>query len=155
MKRWILYAIALAAALALPTTGTELGELNPISLLYITKEDGQVCITTDLEEQGRGLTLQAAIDDLELTTSGHIFLNTVEHLVLTEDTVYLIPKLGMLLRPTVRVCLSAGELPLENLPEYLHTHVPKEMLMNNPKKAKLQNLSWKEGCYRLENRKAK
>lgn len=151
MKRWLLYVAMLMAAMVLPDSGTELGELNPISLLYITKENGQVVVTTDLAERGRGETLQSAINDLELTTSGHIFLNTVENLILTEDSVYLLPNLGKVLRPTVRVCLSDGELPIENMSEYLHTHIPKEMLKNNPKKTNLQNLTWKEGCYRLED----
>lgn len=151
MKRWILYAAALILAIALPTSGTELGELNPISLMYITTDNGQVCIMTDLEEQGKGESLQLAINDLELTTPGHIFLDTVENLILTEDAYYLIPKLAMLLRPTVRVCIGEKGLQVEGLPEYLHTHIPKEKLMDNPKKLNLQKLAWKEGAYRLED----
>lgn len=150
MKKWALMLLALLAFTALPTAGTELGELHPVSLLLIRIDDKQVEILTDTNDRGVGETLDTAMKNLEDTTPGHLFLDTVENLILTEQTRYLIPRLKKCLRPGVTVCLAAGEIEVETLPEFLKTHKPKVRLQDAGQTTVLQKLECREERYFLE-----
>lgn len=150
MKKWIFLLLALLAFTALPSPGTELGELHPVSLLMVRTQGKTIQLLTDSSDLGEGETLDAAVQNLEDTTSGHIFLDTVEHLILTEQTKFLIPQLKQLLRPSVTVCVSESELDPETIPEYLHTHTPKQKLSDADESTPLQKLTYSEERYFLE-----
>ena len=102
--------LALLAFAALPTSGTELGELHPVSLLMVQTQGKTIQLLTDTQDRGSGETLDGALKNLEDTTPGHLFLDTVEYLILTEQTQYLIPQLKRLLRPGVAFCRGENDL---------------------------------------------
>ena len=150
MKKWLMMLLVLLAFAALPTSGTELGELHPVSLLFVRIDGKNVRLCTDTLDTGEGETLDAALQNLEDTTPGYLFLDTVEHLILTEQTRYLIPQLKKLLRPGVTVCVTEFEPDLETLPEYLKTHAPNTLLRDAKETTPLQKLNDTEGRYFLE-----
>ncbi len=150
MKKWLIMVLALLIFAVLPTSGTELGELHPVSLLMIQTQGKQIQLYTDTLDQGNGETLDAALKNLKDTTPGHLFLDTVEYLILTEQTRYLIPQLKQLLRPGVVVCMGEGELDVQALPEYLKTHTPEISLRDADEKTPLQKLSNSEERFFLE-----
>ena len=84
MKKWVIMLLALLAFAALPTSGTELGELHPVSLLMVQTQGKTIQLLTDTQDRGSGETLDGALKNLEDTTPGHLFLDTVEYLILTE-----------------------------------------------------------------------
>lgn len=150
MKKWIWMLLALLALTALPSPGTELGELHPVSLLMVSAQGKNIQLRTDTMDRGEGETLDAALQNLEDTTPGHLFLDTAENLILTEQTRFLLPQLKKLLRPGVAVCITDTELDMETAPEYLHTHIPQNKLSDTDESTPLQKLTYSEERYFLE-----
>ena len=150
MKKWTVMLLALLAFTALPSSGTELGELHPVSLLVIRSQGKNIQLLTDTLDLGTGETLDAALRNLEDTTPGHLFLDTVENLILTKETQFLIPQLKQLLRPGVTVCAAKSELNPETAPEYLNSHTPRYRLSDVDESTPLQMLIYSEERYFLE-----
>ena len=90
LKHWIWAVLALLALAVLPSPGTELGQLHPVSLLEAGTAERQVYLKTDTNQIGWGETLDAAIEDLEQTTPGHLFLDTVQTLIVRPDAKFLL-----------------------------------------------------------------
>ena len=87
MKRWLLWAalavIALAAGLG---DRTDIGKLQPVALLQLSREARTLVIETDTGDMGQGETLEEAFEDLKQSTPAAIFLETADYLLVTEDT---------------------------------------------------------------------
>lgn len=150
MKKWIVMLLALLAFTILPSSGTELGELRPVSLLVIRTQGNNIQLLTDTLDLGTGETLDAALQNLEDTTPGNLFLDTVENLILTKEAKFLIPQLKQLLRPGVTVCAAKSELNPETAPEYLNSHTPRYRLSDVDESTPLQMLNYSEERYFLE-----
>lgn len=149
MKKWIIPVLALLALTLLPSPGTELGELQPISLLMVEAAGKEIRLSTDTMDAGVGETLDGALRNLEDTTTGHVFLDTVENLVITKETRFLLPELKRLLRPTVRVCMTEAGLDMEMASNYLHSHTPQTELRDTDETTLLEKLTWMEERYLL------
>lgn len=106
MKRWIFFAAALAAVVLMPARTKDVGELLPLELLSIYKDNNQIHVETDTGEAGVGDTLTQALEDLKATAPGEVFLETADYLIVTKDTVDLLPQLTEVLRPATEVCLG-------------------------------------------------
>ncbi len=107
MKRWILLTAAVAAALMFPSRDTaDVAELLPVELLYVSKDESGIWVQTDTGDLGIGGDLQSALEDLEGTAPGRIFLDTADYLIITKETIDLLPQLWEILRPATEVCLG-------------------------------------------------
>ena len=151
MKHWIWAALALLALAVLPSPGTELGQLHPVSLLEAGTTERQVYLKTDTNQIGWGETLDAAIEDLEQTTPGHLFLDTVQTLIVRPDAKFLLDDFRRQLRPDVRVCQSWDKLDMERVGEYLGEHTPETKLLDADADTMLPTLRCTEGRCILEN----
>ena len=100
---------------------------------------------------GAGETLEDALRDLRDSAPGEVLLDTVENLILTENSRYLLPNLRRLLRPNVRVCTAEWELDAEAAWQYLRVHEPNNKLRDVTDETRLQALTWKEERFHLEN----
>lgn len=149
MKQWLAAALALLLFAFLPSPGTELGQLHPVSVLVAEVAERQVYLKTDTNQTGQGETLDAAIENLKQTTPGYLFLDTVQTLIVRPDAKLLLADFRQQLRPNVRVCQSADELDMELLTEYLGEHVPEARLSDAD--AALPTLHCTEGKCILEN----
>ena len=83
-----LLAAASAVSLwMLPNTGTDAAKLLPAHVLVIAQErDGTVCVSSDNGAAGCGETLAAALQQMERSAGGVLFLDTAEHIVLLRPT---------------------------------------------------------------------
>lgn len=124
MKRIVIYILALAAALLVPLRGTDVGKLQPVGLVQLYKEDKTVVIVTDTGDSGRGDTAKAAFENLEATTSGIIFLDTADYLLISKSAIDEIVGLKAYLKPSVRVCLAEADIDPVQAAEYLAVHRP-------------------------------
>lgn len=124
MKRWIVYALVMGLALLVwPVEKTDVGELKPVELLYISYSDeNRVLVETDTGDWGTGDTLDAALSDLKATASGNIFLDTADYLVIHRNAVTLLPQLWDILRPATQVCM--GSEAREETADFLSAHKP-------------------------------
>ena len=122
MKRTIIYIGILAALLAAPVKPLNIGKLLPVQVVSIYKEGEWTVIKTDTENIGMGGTPQQALQNLEESASGIIYLDTAEYLLLTKDTLDAAEALRDELKPNVRLCLAAKQMDLTEAGKYLSVH---------------------------------
>lgn len=125
MKRTVIYIALLAASIMLPNHGMDIAKLKPVGLIQIYKEGGNVFIVTDTGDSGHGETVDAAFENLEETTSGVIFLDTADYLLISRSAIYDAEILGKYLKPTIDVCIAGKEIDPIQAAEYLAVHHPK------------------------------
>lgn len=150
MKRWIVYAAAAVAALMItPGKITDVGKLQPVELLYVYQDAGRICVETDTGDLGRGIDLDAAMEDLKATTAGEVFLDTADFLILTKQTVSLLPELAQMLRPATEICVGRNA-DTKTAAQFLAAHNPKVTLKDwAAEGAHLPNLIKTEERYHL------
>ena len=128
MKKLILYALLLGAAMLLPAEGTDVGELLPVELISIYKEADTVIIDTDTGASGTGETILAAVSDLKATAPGNVFLDTADFLLISDLDDQETEALKGILKPAIRVCETEGRINPERAVEYLRIHKPEQRL---------------------------
>lgn len=127
MKRWIwcLAALVLTVAVGgMPFAGTDVAQLQPVEMIRVSQGERQVLVETDTGDRGVGSNLAEAFEDLKQTTSGHVFLETAEYLLLSPEMVERLPELTDYLRPACAVCLELGRAELERAAAFLSAHEP-------------------------------
>lgn len=149
MKRWPWYiaALSLIAVLnLLPFSGTDVAQLKPVEVLWIYQTEDGVVIETDTLDRGIGSDPEDAFDDLMQTTSGHIFLETADYLLLDRQTLALLPHLMGRLRPACGVCIAEGQIDMEQVASFLNAHPLKHTLQDcSEGHAPIQLLKAEEG----------
>ena len=126
MKRWRICLGVLAVLLLLPSGHrTDVGKLEPAEILYIYAEDGAAMAATDTGSVGMARDLSGAMRNLKESAAGTVFLDTVDYVLVTEETKELLRELEQDLRPGTKVVLTTGPLEFENLSRFLHIHNPK------------------------------
>lgn len=128
MKRIIIYAVILAASLMAPIKGTDVGELKPVEAVQLYKMGQTVVIATDTGDSGRGTTVEAAFENLEETTSGNIFLDTADYLLLSAGAMKEAEELRGYLKKSTRVCIAEMNIDTAEAAEYLKVHRPETVL---------------------------
>lgn len=124
MRKTILYAALLAAALMIPTRATELGKMKPVETVCVFWTGDMVVIETDTGNTGRGMTVAEAVENLKETTPGIIYLDTADYLLLEKGTEQLIPELAKYLKKSVRICNVQGDVAVKSAAEFLAVHAP-------------------------------
>ena len=131
MKRWIyLLVILVLSFLSAPPSENDVGKLEPVELLYIYKEEDGIAVESDTGNLGIGDDLESALENMRQTSPRAIFLETADSLLVTLDTLALLPELAQQLRPACRVCLANGEMELESAAAYLNNHLPETSLLD-------------------------
>jgi len=130
MKKIVIYTILLAAALLIPVKGTDVGKLVPVEVIQIYKEGDVGGIATDLGESGVGTSVKEAVENLKATTSGIIFMDTADFLLIDVNAKEEAIVLKDYLKPSVRVCFLDGEIDLEKTAAFLNVHRPATKLEN-------------------------
>lgn len=127
MKRLPIYFAAIVTLIVTqisPFAGTEIADLLPVSLVHLSYENDLVCIETDEGDFGLGISVEEALQDLEKTTAGHIFLQTADYLLVDPDSVELMKEMTAHLRPACSVCLDGGVEDFEDAASFLEGHTP-------------------------------
>ena len=123
MKRWILWGCAAALAVLLkPAQGIDIGKLQPVELVQVYREEGNIVIETDAGDLGRGEKLEDALKNLKRTTPAEVFLETADFLLLTEETRDMLPELAGILRPGTEGFLILEPVDGETAAQYLENH---------------------------------
>ena len=89
MRRLWIGFLAAASAVCfwmLAKTGTDAAKLLPARVLVIEERDGAVRVSSDNGAAGSGETLAAALQQMERSAGGVLFLDTAEHIVLLRPT---------------------------------------------------------------------
>lgn len=123
MNKFYLWGLVAALAVMVnPVKGKDIGKLQPVSLLQVYLENGNVVLETDTGDIGRGMKLTEALENLQQTTSAEIFLETADFLLLTEETKCLLKELSGVLRPGTETFLIDAPVDGEAAARYLENH---------------------------------
>ena len=131
MRRWLIYLIAVLVLYSLPEgQGTELGKLNPAGLIYIYKEADQFVVRTDTKEMGKGVSVETALEDLRASSGAEVFLDTVDYILVTEDTKSCVPELEKQFRLSSNIVLATGQIDAVQAADFLAIHNPELTLLD-------------------------
>lgn len=129
MKKILLLPVLAVLLAFVPFPGQDVAKLEPLEILYLSEKDGLICFQSDVGDTGIGDDIEAALADLHRRSSGEVFLETADYLLMKPELQSRLPEMYDILRPGCRVCLVEGEPELEKLSEFLHTHEPESTLM--------------------------
>ncbi len=150
--RWIFYIAALVAALSFPVKRADVAKLQPVELVYLSGSEGTVTLKTDTGDAGNGATVKEALDVLKKTTSGIIYLDTAQYLVVDESGAQYLPEIIPYLKDKVRLCSTAKALDIERAAVYLDVHRPSISLKDWELGHTLEVLEENEGRFLLKKR---
>lgn len=147
MKKIVLYILALSVILLLPMEGTDVAKLQPVEVIQIDKdkEESSVVITTDVGAAGTGATVERAIENLKATTSGIVFLDTADYLLLGRAALEEADKIKTYLKPSIRVCCTDEEIDLTDAAAFLAIHKPDTRLKEITSQYPMKNLVKENG----------
>lgn len=117
--RILLYIVILALLFLAPVQRLDVAKLEPVQTVAVSMEDGTVILETDTDNTGRGVDAAEALQDLEDTTPGVIYLDTAEYLLVTEAALDCVDTLRSSLSSSVRVSLWDGEGSVKTAAKYL------------------------------------
>ena len=132
MRRWILYSLAALGILFLPKgQEVDIGSLIPVELIHIYKEQDRIMVTTETGDSGNGTTLEKALEDLRATAFGVVFLDTVEYVLVTEESKDLVAELKSHFRLSTNVILATAPIDTEKALQFLAIHNPEVTLKDH------------------------
>ncbi len=125
MKHWFWYLAALllaAAVFGMPFQDVDVAKLQPVQVIGVAQRLSGVVVTTDTGDVGLGESLERALQNLEQTTPGYVFLETAQYLIINDEGLPLLPALANVLRPGCAVYLLEGEADIGELAAFLAAH---------------------------------
>lgn len=132
--KWIAYAVILGLLFLVPVERLDVAKLVPVQTVAMYTEPGTVVLETDTHNVGKGSSVSKALQNLEDTTAGVIYLDTAEFLLVSTDAQSYVDALREYLNPSVRVSMWDGKGAVDTAAKYLST-------MENLPKLK----HWKQG----------
>lgn len=151
MKRWILYALAFAVVSvfgASPFYGTDIGELAPVEIVWLTQENGNVGVLTDTGDWGWGADVPSALGNLKATALGTVFLETADYLIVRRGSEKLLEQVYHILRPSCMICVAKEMPDMEQVSGFLRAHEPEITLRQYQNEAlELPSLTLENGRY--------
>ena len=128
MKRWLVYLAVLVLCGTSANRGTDIGELAPVEVVWLTENAGQVCLKTDTGDIGRGEDVPSALCNMKATASGNILLETADYLIVELGKEDLLSQVYDLLRPSCKVCVARSMPDLEKVAVFFTAHEPEVTL---------------------------
>lgn len=122
MRRILIYVVILAAVLAAPVESMQVGELIPVQVVSVQKENEWIILETDTGNKGIGGTAKQALRNLKDTASGEIYLDTAEYLLLGKGTAETVEELRGELKKSVQLCEITKRVDLAEGAKFLSAH---------------------------------
>ncbi len=122
MKRIVIYVLILGLVLLIPLERTDVGDLQPVQTVAIFRNEDGYLIQTDTGDEGRGADSMQALQNLEDTTPGVIYLDTAQFLLVSESATPSIESLRQYLRESVQLFRVVGTPDLETASKFLSVH---------------------------------
>ena len=122
MKRLVLYALILALVWLIPVESTDVAKLQPVEVIAIYQTADTVYLSTDTEDFGVGKDALSALNHMKQTSTGVIYLDTAEYLLIGEGAHSAAEQLRQELKPSVMLCKVVGKVDLVQAAKYLDVH---------------------------------
>lgn len=103
--------LVVAAFIYFPDASTDLDSLLPVETLCVQRSHGQLVITGE-SVCGKGKTWDAAMEDLQRTAAGTVFLETAERIIVEEGAATYLSDIlqDERLRPAAQIYLLRGDI---------------------------------------------
>lgn len=128
MKRWFVYFAVLALCGTSSIRRTDIGELSPVEVVWLTDKAGQICLQTDTGDMGVGKDVQEALHNMKATAPGTVFLETADYLIVEQGREALLEQVGDILRPSCKICVARSMPDMEKASKFLIAHEPQVTL---------------------------
>lgn len=125
MKRFFILVLAIGAVWLAPRLSTpamDVGKLEPVEAVHLTKTAGALHVETDSGSVGQGKTLAEAVADLQNGASAQVFLGSADKLLVTGDMTEFWPEIFEEFRPACQVCVAEERVDLAQAAAYLDIH---------------------------------
>ena len=120
--RVILYVLLLSSLFFVPLQRIKIANLEPIQAVWLHQEGGSIVLETDTEDKGRGATVKEALVDMKENSTGIIYLDTAQYLLVSASAKQQIPSLRAYLKETVRLCQWDGQGDMNEAVKYADSH---------------------------------
>ena len=110
MKTYIAVAAIVALLSVTPFRTTDISKLAPVEVVWLAEENGQILLMTDTEDVGRGADVMEALSDMRATSTGTIFLDTADYLIVEVGAEKFLDQVADILRPSCMLC-QANQMP--------------------------------------------
>ncbi len=117
--RIILYTIIIILLFFAPVERLDVADLEPVQTVAVSVENEKLKLRTDTGAVGIGTSADTALQKLEESTPGVIYLDTAEYLLLTEEALGYVDGLRQYLNDSVKVSLWDGEGSIEDAAGFL------------------------------------
>ena len=122
MKQIIIYISILVTLMAVPVEPQKLGQMIPVQVVSVQKENGWTVIETDTGNKGMGGDARQAAKNLKDTANGKIYLDTAQYLLIGKNAEEAVEMLQDELRKSVRLCATAAIADLGETAKFLEAH---------------------------------
>jgi hypothetical protein len=122
VKRWIFCFAAIILLGASTFRGTDIGKLIPVEAVWLMEQGGQVYLQTDTGDQGRGDSVQMALENMKAASPGVIFLETADYLIVKQGSEAILQQVYDILRPSCKLCAGASMPDMKKAAMYLAYH---------------------------------
>ena len=119
--RIVIYGVILLGLLLAPVRKLDIAELEPVEVVYLDKTADRILLSTDTGAQGRGSTMDAALEDMKQKTPAVIYLDTAEFLIVSENAVNELESVRYYVKDSVRLCVAENP-DMKTAARYLKTH---------------------------------
>lgn len=124
--RMVLYVVIIASLCLIPLERLNVADLEPVQVVAVYREAGQVILETDTGDLGKGTDVQQALADMKAHTHTVIYLDTAEYLLVEAGAEEQARILSAKLKGGVRVApYNGGDLQQEAKYADLHNDLPK------------------------------
>lgn len=124
----LLAAAALWALSRLPHPATDIGKLDPVSAVLLTRTETGIRVDTEGGAWGEGVTLADAVEQLKRASSKEVFLETADKILISGNMSGYWEEIYVLFRPACQVCRVIGKPDLKEAAAYLTLHPTNQTL---------------------------
>lgn len=108
MKRMLIYGLILVLLWFVPVKGEEIADLEPIQAVWLSRNAGEISLKTDTEDAGAGKTVAEALEQMKTQSTGAVYLDTAQFLLVSENALDLVEEIKPMLKGKVLVCRWEG-----------------------------------------------
>lgn len=108
----------------MPVEGRDVGKLQPVEVVKVYIDRRQVVLETDTGDLGAGKTVGEALQNLEDTTVGYVYLDTAQYLLVDPGAEDMVGELSPYLKRGTKICTAAASIDPADAAAYLSSHEP-------------------------------
>ena len=83
--RKVIYAALILLSLLIPLKRLDIAKLEPVEAIAVEVRNGEVLLRTDTDSEGKGQTVELALEELKANAQGIIYLDTARFLLVGEN----------------------------------------------------------------------